>query len=193
MIQRLSSLFRNPLIPRGSYQSSSFLWIASGLALTVLLGSVVDSYGYRLTNRDLRYFGYTGTYRGPIRGEIGTSNDFYATYDYGYINERGRERLPTPRRTIVTGPTGNNGFFLNHSVARGNGRRMTIRSYYSGVSYNGVYGEDMVGSGNKTVKVVRRGYWRPRYKMKVVDNLTERASYDGELFSHWRVRGNLTK
>ena len=68
---------------------------------------------------------------------------------------------------------------------------MTIRSRYSGVSYNDIYGEYMVGSGTKTIRVVRRGY--NRYDMTVIDNLNERAEFDGQLFSFWRIRGNLDK
>ena len=191
MIKHLLSLFPNSLTTRGFRKPSSALWISGGLALTVLLGSVDTSYGYRLTNRDLRYFGYSGNYRGFVRGDVETRNAFGGGYDYRYVDQRSNERLPTGRRTIVTGPTGNNGFFLNHSAPRGNGRRIKIRSFYSGVAFNDIYGEYMVGSGSKIVTVVRRGY--RRYDMSVIDNLNERAEFDGDLFSYWRIRGNLGK
>jgi hypothetical protein len=189
MIERLFTLFQNPISGRGLSKSSSTLWLSGGLAAIVLLGSIDTSYAYRMTNRDLRYFGYSGTYRGFVRGEVGTRNG--GAFDYRYVDQRSSERVPTGRRSIVTAPTGNNGFFLNHNAPTGNGRRMKIRSFYSGVSYNGIYGEDMVGSGSKVVTVVRRGY--NRYDMSVVDNLNERAASDGRLFSYWRIRGNLGK
>jgi len=191
MIKHLPSLFRSSLRARGLRKSSSALWICGGLAVSVLLGSVDTSYGYRLTNRDLRYFGYSGNYRGFVRGDVATWNGFRDGYDYRYVDQGSSEQIPTGRRTIVTGPTGNNGFFLNHNAPTGNGRRMKIRSYYSGVAYNDIYGEYMVGSGSKTVTVVRRGY--RRYDMSVIDNLDERAEFDGQLFSYWRITGNLGK
>ena len=187
MIKHLSSLFRRSASPRDLYKSSSALWVSGGLAAVVLFGSVVSSYGYRLTNRDMRYFGYSGIYRGFVQGEVGTRNG--GGFDYRYVDQRSFERLPTSRREVVTGPTGNNGFFLNHSAPRGNGRRIKIRSFYSGVSRNDIYGENMVGSGSKVVTVVRRGY--RRYDMSVIDNLNERAEFDGQLFSYWRIRGGL--
>ena len=49
----------------------------------------------------------------------------------------------------------------------------------------------MVGSGSKVVTVVRRGY--RRYDMSVIDSLNERAEFDGQLFSYWRIRGSLGK
>jgi hypothetical protein len=191
MIKNLSFLFHRSASPRGLRQSSSALWVSGTLAAVVLLGSVDTSFGYRLTNRDMRYFGYSGNYSGFVRGEVATWNGFRRHYDYRYVDQRSSEQLPTGRRTVVTGPTGNNGFFLNHSAPRGNGRRITIRSYYSGVSYNDIYGEYMVGSGSKVVTVVRRG--SNRYDMSVIDNLNERAEVDGEIFSYWRIRGNLGK
>jgi hypothetical protein len=189
MIKYLSSLFRRSSSVGGLRKSPSAFWIAGGLAAVVLLGSVDTSYGYRLTNRDMRYFGYSGIYRGFVQGEVGTRNG--GGFDYRYVDQRSSERLPTGRREVVTGPTGNNGFFLNHSAPRGNGRRIKIRSYYSGVSYNDIYGEYMVGSGSKVVTVVRRGY--RRYDMSVIDSLNERAEFDGQLFSYWRIRGSLGK
>jgi len=191
MIKHLLSLFPNSLTTRGFRKPSSALWISGGLALTVLLGSVDTSYGYRLTNRDLRYFGYSGNYRGFVRGDVATWNGIRAGYDYRYVDQRSSELIPTGRRTVVTGPTGNNGFFLNHNAPTGNGRRIKIRSYYSGVAYNDIYREYMVGSGSKTVTVVRRGY--NRYEMSVIDNLDERSEFDGQLFSYWRISGNLGK
>lgn len=191
MIKHLSSLLRNPRPARGLRKSSSALWISGGLAVAVLLGSVDTSYGFRLTNRDMRYFGFSGNYRGFVGGDLETWDGFRGDYDYRYVDQRSNERLPTGRRTIVTGPTGNNGFFLNHSAPRGNGRRIKIRSFYSGVAFNDIYGEYMVGSGSKIVTVVRRGY--RRYDMSVIDNLDERAEFDGDLFSYWRIRGDLGK
>jgi hypothetical protein len=191
MIKHLTALFRRSSSLGGLRNSSSALWISGGLAAVVLLGSVDISYGYRLTNRDMRYFGYSGIYRGFVEGEVATKKGFRGDYDYRYVDQRSSEQLPTGRRTVVTGPTGNNGFFLNHSAPRGNGRRITIRSYYSGVSYNDIYGEYMVGSGSKVVTVVRRGY--NRYDMSVIDNLNERAEFDGQLFSYWRIQGSLGK
>jgi len=114
MIKHLSSLFRGPLTARGLRKSSSALWISGGLAVAVLLGSVDTSYGYRLTNRDMRYFGYSGNYRGFVRGDVATWNGFGGGYDY-------------------------------------------------------------------------------RYNMSVIDNLDERAEFDGDLFSYWRIRGGLGK
>lgn len=187
----LPSFLRNSFAERRFYQSAYAFWISGGLVLAVLLGTIDTSYGYRMTNRDLRYFGYTGIYRGFVSGDVATWNGFQGDYDFRYVDQRASELVPTGRRTIVTGPTGNNGFFLNHSAPRGNGRRMTIRSRYSGVSYNDIYGEYMVGSGTKTIRVVRRGY--NRYDMSVIDNLNERAEFDGQLFSFWRIRGNLDK
>jgi hypothetical protein len=189
MIKHLSSLFRRSASPRGLRKSSSTLWVSGALAAVVLFGSIDTSYGYRLTNRDMRYFGYSGIYRGFVQGEVGTRNG--GGFDYRYVDQRSSERLPTGRREVVTGPTGNNGFFLNHSAPRGNGRRIKIRSFYSGVSRNDIYGENMVGSGSKVVTVVRRGY--RRYDMSVVDKLNERAEFDGQLFSYWRIRGGLGK
>jgi len=191
MIKHLNALFRRSSLLGGLRNSSSALWISGGLAAVVLLGSVDISYGYRLTNRDMRYFGYSGIYRGFVEGEVATWKGFRGDYDYRYVDQRSSEQLPTGRRTVVTGPTGNNGFFLNHSAPRGNGRRITIRSYYSGVSYNDIYREYMVGSGSKVVTVVRRGH--NRYDMSVIDNLNERAEVDGELFSYWRIQGSLGK
>jgi hypothetical protein len=187
----LTSFIRNPFAASGLTKYASACWISGGLGLAVLLGSTGTSQAYRLTNRDMRYFGYPGNYRGFVRGEVATWNGARGGYDVRYVNQRSSEQLPTGRRTIVTGPTGNNGFFLNHSAPRGNGRRIKIRSFYSGVSFNDIYGEYMVGSGSKIVTVTRRGY--NRYDMSVIDNLNERAEFDGQLFSYWRIGGNLGK
>jgi hypothetical protein len=51
----------------------------------------------------------------------------------------------------------------------------------------------MVGSGSKTINVVRRGFGRPQFEMTVRDVLNERSRFDGALFSNWRINGFLTK
>jgi hypothetical protein len=163
------------------------------LVLTLLLGAVSTSQAYRLANRDLRAFGFSGQYRGYVRGDVNTYNSGSDGYDYRYVDQFSRERVPTGFRRTVTAPTGSNAFFLTHRPPTGNSRRMKIRAYYSGVSDNSFYGEEMVGSGSKTINVVRRGFGRPQFEMNVRDILNERSSFDGALFSTWRINGFLTK
>lgn len=161
------------------------------LALALTGIPVAESQAYRLTNRDLRYYGYVGRYSGVIESTAGFWNGF--DYDEVYRRRRDNSTIAAAPRTIVTGPSRRNGFFLNLQKITGNERRATIRLYYSGVSRNPVYDEDTVGSGVKIMKVLRRGTSRPQFEMKLTDKLDERAFDNGEYLTSWRIRGLLFK
>ncbi len=159
-------------------------WILGGLG-------VETAQAYRLTHRDLRYYGFSGIYRGHAEGITSIWNGL--DYDLYPVNEPSSETLPVASRRVVTGPSGDNGFLLIHRPVNGNFRRMTIRAYYSGTSFNPQFGENMVGSGSKLIRVVRRGFSRPSLEMSVSDSLDERSEFDGTLFTSWRLRGLYTK
>jgi hypothetical protein len=144
-----------------------------------------------LSSGDLRRLGYTGNYRGDVDGNIAIKNE--SSFDNFRINQRDNEQLPPRNRSVVTGPSGRNGFFLNLQKITGNERRITIRLFYSGISRNPDYDEDTVGSGLKIMKVQRRGSSRPQFEMKLTDKLDERAADDGEYLTSWRIRGLLFK
>ena len=157
--------------------------------MPLILGMwVEDSHAYRLTARDLRYYGYVGRYSGVVESTTGLWNGF--NYDEFYSRRRAIDTVAAAPRTIVTGPSGRNGFFLTRVSARGNLRRATIRYVYSGVSFNPDYGEDMYGSGQKIVRLVRRGFARPRLEMTTSDVLQERSVFDDSLFTFWRRSGS---
>jgi hypothetical protein len=160
------------------------------LALALTGIPVAESQAYRLTNRDLRYYGYVGRYSGVIESTAGFWNGF--DYDEVYRRRRDNSTIAAAPRTIVTGPSGRNGFFLTRVSARGNLRRATIRYVYSGVSYNPDYGEDMYGTGQKIVRLARRGFARPRLDMTTSDVLQERSVFDDALFTYWRRFGSYS-
>jgi hypothetical protein len=144
-----------------------------------------------LSRGDLRRLGFTGNYRGDVQGNISIKNG--SNFDNFRVDQRDNEQLPARNRSVVTGPSRRNGFFLNLQKITGNERRATIRLYYSGVSRNPVYDEDTVGSGVKIMKVLRRGTSRPQFEMKLTDKLDERAFDNGEYLTSWRIRGLLFK
>lgn len=144
-----------------------------------------------LTKGDLRRLGYTGNYRGDVDGNISIKDG--SSFNNFRVNQRDNEQLPPRNRSVVTGPSGRNGFFLDLQKITGNDRRATIRLYYSGVSRNPDYNEDTVASGVKTMKVLRRGTSKPQFEMKLTDKLDERAADDGEYLTSWRIRGLLFK
>lgn len=144
-----------------------------------------------LSNRDLRLLGFAGTYHGFMEGTVTEWDDIDGFYFSTFLSVRRSERVPVRRRSVVEGPTSRNGFFLTYGRARGNDRRVVLRGRYSGFSHNPFYGEEMRGAGVKRLVLVRRGFTLPRYEMRVVDRLVERASYDGALFGKWRMRGTL--
>jgi len=146
-----------------------------------------------LSNRDLRQLGFAGIYRGIAEGNVTAWNEGAGFYDTRFVSRRSVERVPVRRRSVVNGPTGNNGFFLTFQTPRGNERRVRIRGFYSGFSFNPVYGEEMHGSGVKRIVLRRRGFGHPGFEMRVVDRLTERSSADGALFGRWRVNVHLDK
>lgn len=156
--------------------------------LTILGLSIEESQAFRLTTRDLRYYGYIGTYGGVLDSTTSLWNGF--SYDEFYSRRRTTDVVPAATRTVVTGTSGRNGFFLTRVSARGNLRRATIRYVYSGVSYNPEYGEDMYGSGQKIVRLVRRGFARPLVEMTTSDVLQERSVFDNSLFTFWRRSGS---
>lgn len=159
------------------------------VALTGVLAE--PAHAYRLSTRDLRTLGYFGTYRGFLEGNLGTWNG--VRYDESLVGGPAVEAIGVPSRTVVTGPSGRNGFFLTRVSANGNLRRATIRYTYSGTSFNPDYGETMYGSGQKTVRLVRRGYSRIRYEITTNDVFEERSAFDDSLFTFWRLSGSYAR
>jgi hypothetical protein len=159
------------------------------VALTGLLAEPVHA--YRLSTRDLRTLGYFGTYRGFLEGNLGTWNG--VSYDETGIGGPAVESIGVPLRKVVTGPGGRNGFYLTRVSANGNLRRATIRYTYSGTSFNPDFGETMYGSGQKTVRLVRRGFSRIRYEITTSDVFEERSVFDGSLFTFWRLSGSYAR
>lgn len=159
------------------------------LTLTISFTDTADA--ARLTNSDLRRFGFAGVYRGDVQGFVKTKDDdeFVSTL----VSQSARETLPVRNRAIVTGPTRRNGFFLILRDISGNDRRITVRMYYSGKSYNPVYGEEMAGTGTKVLKVVKVNSSRPQYEMSLSDKLSERAVNGGAFYSSWNINGRLFK
>ena len=144
-----------------------------------------------LNSNDLRRLGFTGNYRGDVRGDLAVKDG--SNFDTFFVNQSGREQLPPRNRSVVTGTSGHNGYFLNLQRITGNARRVTIRYYYSGRSYNPDHSEDTIGTGTKVLKVLKRGTSRPQFEMKLTDKLNERAADDGEYLAYWNIRGLLFK
>ena len=162
------------------------------LALVALSGLLAEPvHAYRLSTRDLRTLGYFGTYRGFIEGNLGTWNG--VSYDETLISGPAVEAIGVPLRKVVTGPSGKNGFYLTRVSASGNLRRATIRYTYSGTSFNPEYGETMFGSGQKTVRLVRRGFSRIRYEISTNDVFEERSTFDNSLFTFRRLDGSYDR
>lgn len=162
--------------------------------LTVLLLSACfaeSALAKVLTNSDLRRFGFSGRYVGDADGFIKERDD--DEFDYDRINQRVRERLPVRRRSIVTGPSGRNGFYLVRKKVTGNDRRITVRMYYSGRSYNPDYKKEMIGSGSKVLKVRKFRGSRDQFEMKLKDRLSERGVNNGKYYTQWNVSGLLFK
>lgn len=157
----------------------------------IVTGLSEPAHAARLTKGDLRRFGFAGIYRGEVRGFVRTRDDnrFVDTL----VNQTGSETLPARDRDIVTGPTRRNGFFLVVRDITGNDRRITVRMYYSGKSYNPVYGEEMAGSGTKTLNVLKINASRPQYEMSMSDKFSERAVNGGSFYSSWNITGRLFK
>lgn len=145
----------------------------------------------KLSNRDLRAFGFSGIYRGFATGQISVWED--EKYEHFDVDDNASVKLPVRSRTLVVGPTAGNRFFLDHRTATGNSRRIKITAAYSGVSYNPKYGENMIGRGSKVINVVRRGNGRPQFRMTINDRLTERSVRDGAIFGKWSFYGELYK
>jgi hypothetical protein len=159
--------------------------------LTLVTGFVGSAHAGRLTKGDLRRFGFAGVYRGDVQGFVKTKDDdkFVNTL----VSQTASETLPARDRAIVTGPTRRNGFFLIVRDITGNDRRITVRMYYSGKSYNPIYDEEMVGSGTKTLSVVKINSSRPQFEMSLSDKLSERAVNGGAFYSSWNITGRLFK
>lgn len=145
----------------------------------------------KLSNRDLRAFGFSGVYRGFANGQISVWED--EKYEHFDVDDNATVRLPLRSRVLVVGPTAGNRFYLDHRTATGNSRRIKITAAYSGVSYNPKYGENMIGRGSKVINVVRRGNGRPQFRMTINDRLTERSVRDGAIFGKWSFYGELYK
>jgi len=160
--------------------------------IVALTGALVEpAQAYRLSTRDLRNLGYFGTYRGFLEGNLGSWNG--VRYDETLIGGPAVEAIGVPSRKVVTGPGGRNGFFLTRVSANGNLRRATIRYTYSGTSFNPDFGENMYGSGQKTVRLVRRGFSRIRYEITTNDVFEERSVFDDSLFTFWRLNGSYAR
>jgi len=170
------------MIPR----LSSFLVI---LFVSTLLAD--SAFARRLSNADVRRFGFSGVYRGEAQGFIKTKDD--DKFDTRLVTQGTREILPVRNRSIVTGPSGRNGFFLTLGNISGNERRITVRMYYSGRSYNPAYEEDMIGTGTKILTIQKFNGSRPQYEMSLIDRLQERAVNGGSIFTTWDIQGRLFK
>lgn len=146
----------------------------------------------RLTNRDLRRFGFSGRYLGDVEGFVKTRDD--NEFIQRRVSQQARETLPVRRQTVVTGPTRRNGFFLTLNRITGNQRRINVRMHYSGRSYNPVYEEEMVGGGTKILRVRKFATTSgPEYEMNLTDRFNERAMDGGGFYSTWNIRGRLFK
>lgn len=162
------------------------------LAVLFVSASLVETASARrLSNNEIRRFGFAGTYRGDVEGFIKVKDD--KKFDTVLVSQTARETLPVRNRKVVTGPSRRNGFYLAKHSVTGNDRRITVRMRYSGRSYNPNYKEDMVGSGTKVLKVQKINGSRPQYEMSLVDRLTERAVDGGGIHSTWNIKGRLFK
>lgn len=179
-------------MPRPLFRISTFLNPIMGLACGLLLTIVADiAVAYPLTGRDLRIYGFVGTYRGQANGTVGTWNG--VDYDLTPVDEAARERILVSKRELVYGPTGTNRFVMIRRSLSGNLRRVTIRGEYTGKAANSEYGEEMNGQGSKIISVVRRGRARPRLEMTTRDRFEERSVFDGTLFAYWAIRGTYRR
>jgi len=160
-------------------------------ALTLVSGFTASAQAARLSKADLRRFGFAGVYRGDVQGFVKTKDD--DEFITRMVSQTGREILPVRNRSSVTAPTRRNGFFLTLRDITGNSRRITVRMFYSGKSYNPLYEEEMVGSGTKTLKVVKINSSRPQFEMSLTDKLSERAVDGGAFYSSWNITGRLFK
>lgn len=170
------------------FPTTILLCAARVLTCGLVAATLAEPIGaYTLTGRDLRVYGFSGTYRGKAFGTVGMWNG--SDYDLTPVDEPARERVTVSTREIVYGPTGTNRFFLTRRSLSGNLRRVTLRCEYSGSAANDEYDEMMKGSGSKIVHIVRRGRSRPRLEMTTKDRLEEGSVFDGTLFAYWTVRG----
>lgn len=180
---------------RATANPTPFIMIRRLLPFLVIITLVTvfseSAHAWRLSNSELRRFGFAGTYRGVVEGDVLTRDGdrFLNTV----VSQSAREVLPVPNRDIVTGPTRRNGFFLVLRDINGNKRRLTVRMYYSGKSYNPIYKEEMAGSGFKTLRVTRISASRPRFEMLLTDEFSERAVNGGAYYSTWDITGRLYK
>lgn len=161
------------------------------ITLAVSLGFTQEASARRLSNADLRRYGFSGVYRGDVRGFIRIRDD--EEFDTVLVSQRAREILPVRNREIITGPGGRNGFHLVKRSVSGNQRRVVIRLYYSGRSYNPDYDRTMVGSGTKILTVRKFGGAVPQFEMSLIDRLQERGIDGTGIYTVWDVRGRLGK
>jgi hypothetical protein len=146
----------------------------------------------RLTNAQIRRLGFAGVYDGEVQGNYQV-RDKDNKMVQRLVSERAREILPVRQRSVVTGPSGRNGFFLVLRSVSGNARRITVRQFYSGKSYNPVQRLEMVGNGTRTLKVVKFGRANPQYEMSLRDRFNERSVEGGHYYGTWDVSGRLFK
>lgn len=178
--------------PTGKTRNPS-IKLASALVLFSLMSFAAPdvSHAKRLSKVELRKLGFAGAYRGLVSGSSNTWNG--VNYTLIPVNQSRTESVPTASTVLVTAPTGTNAFFLSHFPATGSSRKATIRSNYTGVSFNSFYGISMIGSGGKTLTIRKKGKANPRFVMTYSDSLNERAQVGGQLYTFWRVSGSLTK
>ncbi len=176
----------SPLHPPMILRTSTLLAV-----LLVSASFVETASARRLSNSEIRRYGFAGVYRGDVEGFIKVKDD--DKFDTVLVSQTARESLPVRNRKVVTGPSRRNGFFLVRQSVTGNDRRITVRMRYSGRSYNPDYKEDMVGSGTKILKVRRINGPRPQFEMSLVDRLQERAVDGGGIHTTWNIKGRLFK
>jgi hypothetical protein len=144
------------------------------------------------TTRDLREFGFVGTYTGIVRGNLFSRTVASAAFTTVPVSELVKETLPQKDRQKIESPFGSGTEYLLLVKTVVNRRRAVIRGLYYGESFNPALGANTIRTGSKVLQVdrsVRRGTIS---RMALTDNMRE-YNTSGDLLAQWRKRGSLEK
>jgi len=159
-----------------------------GVAALLLSGiAMADS----STNRDLRRYGFAGSYSGVMR-----CNEFFRTnaavsFTVSPVSRLATEALPQKESQKVKSPFGEGTDYLLHVRTVVSRRQVVVRGLYYGESYNPALGVTTTRSGSKVITLEKRG-GRGLSPMQVTDNMTE-TNAAGAILAKWRLKAILER
>jgi|GEM_PF-1753729 hypothetical protein len=165
------------------------LSLCAGAFLLIFTGAAMAD---GASTKELRRFGFSGSYTGIVRGTLLSRTLPSAAFTPVPVSELVTETLPQVRQQKIASPFGIGSEYLLYVKTVVNRRRAVIRGLYYGESLNPALGATTVKTGTKVLQVKRSVSRGTSSRMTLADNMNEFNSA-GVLLAQWKKKGTLEK